>query len=129
MKNDSSSLDKVTKPSKVQPHDCVGEEARVLLRVPLRHVHHVRLQDGRPLPATRLVHACHRPVVPEPVVPADAGEPRHAPLVVEQVEPLGAGGRRQSGDNVDDPDVAGGESEALGRAAALDEVLIELQEL
>lgn len=110
----------------IELDDGVGEEARVLLRVPLRHVHRVRLQHDGGGPAVALVHGGHRPVVPQAVVPADDAESGHAPLVVEDVEPLRAGGRRQTGDDADVTQRADADAEPLPHAAALDEVLVRL---
>lgn len=80
----------------VELDDGVSEETRVLLGVPLGHIHHVRFQNNGPDLAIALeaVHGGHGAVVPEAVLPADDGETDDVSVVVEEVEALGAGGCR-----------------------------------
>lgn len=113
---------------KVELNDGVGEKLGVLLRVPLRHVHHVGLQHGGAAPAAvaaaEAVDGGDGAVVPQAVLAANDAEARDAAAVVEDVEALGAGGRRQAGDDVDVARVAHRHPEPLAHGAALDEVLV-----
>lgn len=112
----------------VELHDGVSEETRVLLGVPLGHIHYVRFQNNGPDLAIALeaVHGGHGVVVPEAVLAANDGETDDVAFVVEEVEALGAGGCRQPGDDVDVASGADDELEILLDMAALDEVLVGL---
>ncbi|CAL9038433.1 unnamed protein product [Musa banksii] len=118
----------------VEADDGVGEQLCVVHGVPLRHVHHVRLENHRPglpaLPRGELVDGGNGPVVPEAVLSADDGEAEHTPAVVDEVEALGAGARREAGY---DADLAEAPRSELATAvtpvlegAAPDEVLVDL---
>ncbi|KAG9452145.1 hypothetical protein H6P81_005049 [Aristolochia fimbriata] len=98
----------------IELHDGVCEHPGILLRVPLRHIDHIRLQNDAPdfaVPGPELVDARHRLVVPQPVLPADDAE----------------AGDVSAGDDVDLPEAADGDP-VPGRLerAALDEVLVHL---
>lgn len=111
----------------VAPNDRIHEHTRVLLRVPWRHVHRVRLHHHRPalVAAVSGMEGGDGAVIGEAVVPADDAEAEDVALVVEDVEALGAGGGREAGDDVDltkSANVAVADEDVAG----LDEVLVGL---
>ncbi|KAF7825493.1 protein BZR1-like protein 2-like [Senna tora] len=109
---------------KVAPNNGIHKHTCVLLRVPRRHVHRVRLHHHRPV-AVAAVQGGDGAVIGEAVVPADDAEAEDVALVVEDVEALGAG---RSGEARDDVDLTESTDVAVANedAAGLDEVLVGL---
>lgn len=112
----------------IQLHHRIGKETRVLLCVPLRNIHHVRFQNNGPdLPFTlHPMNRSHRPVISQPMIPADDTKPRHAPPLIEKVQPLRARGGGQPGDDADVPQITHSHGEPFPHSAALDEMLVRL---
>ncbi|KAG6395416.1 hypothetical protein SASPL_146061 [Salvia splendens] len=106
-------------------HNGVDERPRLLLRIPRRHVHHVRLHHHRAASASAGGgDGGDGSVVPEAVIASDDAEPDDVALVVEDLEPLGAGPGREAGHHGHLPEGAHRAAVPDDDVAALEEFLV-----
>ena len=113
---------------KIQFNHSISKQTRVLLRVPLRHIHDVRFKNNGPDPSISLepMNRRHRLVIPQPVLASGDAKPRHSPLVVEEIEPLPRRVRRKAADHVHVARAPCSHLEAFFDGASFDEVFVNL---
>ncbi|KAF7809498.1 putative plant/MZA15-19 protein [Senna tora] len=80
----------------IELHNGIRKETRVLLRVTLGHIHHVRFQNDGPDLAFTLeaVHRRYGAIIPEPVLSPNDTKTRDVSVIVQYIKPLRAGSCR-----------------------------------
>ena len=101
----------------------------VLLRVLLRHIHHIWFQNNALDLSVmfKTMHHYHRPLIPQPVMPANDAEPGDIAVIVQYIKPFHTSNCQQTRDNSNFPRGTYVHFKISIHKAAFDEVLIDLR--